>query len=388
MKKHSAFVGTLLGLVMAPGAWSIDFQTIDVSSAIGHSGSFVDGYIRGNGSDSIDPTNVNGSLSWTYISNLPFSQPDVGQYFSGTATWDVFTVTGNSVDVGFFDFAGTTVQPGISFSVTESPGFAQTINFSLDGTMNGAFTLNYQSGPNNAQVSLGASGGFIINDPGFGIETATADQFPLLGPFAQGAADYLNFVRDNHLPADWTSAGVWFFSGQYSPANTTGTLAPFLHGGNFQGYNVWFSTDAFIYGQPLTDANMDGLFSIDEVNDLIANDEFPEIAGLNLAGEEFAQIYEVELVEGDGGIQTIIFEYDESLLAPGEEALLSIVHFVDGAWETPAQVLDIDLNQITVTIDNFSPFALVTVPLPPAALLLLPALAVLRASGTRRRRAA
>ena len=46
---------------------------------------------------------------------------------------------------------------------------------------------------------------------------------------------------------------------------------------------------------------------------------------------------------------------------------MSIVHFVNGAWETPQpQVLDTIANSITVTVDNFSPFALVAVPLPPA----------------------
>jgi len=82
-------------------------------------------------------------------------------------------------------------------------------------------------------------------------------------------------------------------------------------------------------------------------------------------------------------VQTIVFDYDESLLAPGEEPLLRIAHFTNGAWEYPDQVLDIDGNQITVTVNGFSPFALTTVPVPPALAFMLPALGIIAARRNR-----
>ena len=55
---------------------------------------------------------------------------------------------------------------------------------------------------------------------------------------------------------------------------------------------------------------------------------------------------------------------DDTVLAAGEEALLSIVHFSNGAWETPEQVLNTEANTVTLTVTSFSPFALVSTPVP------------------------
>ena len=283
-----------------------------------------------------------------------------------TATWDNFMVSGSSVSVNDFTLSGTNINtngfnPTVVTNVATRP---HSITANLDGTLQAHFTANFATPGNlNTEIDFDALGAFILNTPDY--DTARAEQFvPALG---QTGADYLNLVRDNFLPENWTQAGIWLFSDTYTASNTRGSLASNLIGGSFIGYNVWYSTDAFLFGEPLPDANNDGLYSIEEVDALVSSGLFPEVAGLNLAGQGFAQIYDVSVIEGDGTLQTFTFNYDESLLAPGEEDLLSIVHFVNGAWETPQpQVLDTIANSITVTVDNFSPFALVAVPLPPA----------------------
>ncbi|MGE0484467.1 MAG: VPLPA-CTERM sorting domain-containing protein [Gammaproteobacteria bacterium] len=406
MSHKALFTVAMLGALAHPAAQAITYQTFDVTAAIGHGGNLGDGYIRGSGSDSdlvnnfgVPPAyaNPNGSLSYAYSYNLPFGQFDVAGFFSGTSTWDNFVVTGNSVDVRSFALSGTSVNTNQAlFNLTNVANVPHSLSATLDGRMYVQWTADFEyTGPFNqwlgthTEHDYQAAGGFVVNDAGSGLQQATAAQFDFLGAgHDQAAADYLNDMVANHLPANWTHAGLWLFADDYTSDNTRGFFAGSLIGGSQKGYNIWYSTDEFLFGVPIPDANGDGLFSITEVEDLVANGQFPDVVGLNLAGNGFAQLYDVALIAGDGGVQTVIFEYDENLLAPGEEALLSIVHFTNGIWETPFQILDTDANTITVTVDNFSPFALVTtpVPLPAAAWLLGSALAGLAVRGRRPRR--
>lgn len=369
--RYSVTAAALVSI--APVCAAITYRSVDTIAAIGHGGSFSDGFIRGNASDSnlvalgvpAAFANPNGSLSTTFTS---FANPlfNLATYSTLTSTWDNFIVSGSSVSVNDFTLSGTNINtngfnPTVVTNVATRP---HSITANLDGTLQAQFTANFATPGNlNTEIDFSALGAFILNTPDY--DTARAEQFvPALG---QTGADYLNLVRDNFLPENWTQAGIWLFSDTYTASNIRGSLASDLIGASFIGYNVWYSTDSFLFGEPLPDANNDGLYSIEEVDALVSSGLFPEVAGLNLAGQGFAQIYDVSVIEGDGTLQTFTFNYDESLLAPGEEDLLSIVHFVNGAWETPQpQVLDTIANSITVTVDNFSPFALVAVPLPPA----------------------
>lgn len=404
MSKPFFFVVTIAAVLTAPTVGAITYQTIDVAAAVGHGGSLLDGYLRGDGADTdlvsdfgVAPAfaNPNGSLSYAYSYNLPFAQWDVAAYFAGTSTWDNFVVTGNSVDVRSFALSGSGVYTNQSyFDISNDVGRPHSIKATLDGRMYASWTADFAyTGPyapwtgTLTQVDYSAAGGYVVNSDGSSLQQATPGQFDFLGAgYDQAAADYLNDMVANHLPANWTQAGLWLFDGGYDAGNTRGYFAGSLIGGSYRGYNVWYSTDEFIFGVPIPDANGDGLFSITEVQDLVSNGQFPEVVGLNLAGNGFAQLYDIDLVGGDGGSQTVIFEYDENLLAPGDEPLLSIVHFTNGLWETPFQTLNTDANTISVTVDSFSPFALVTTPVPlPAGIWLLGStLAALMAGRCRR----
>jgi hypothetical protein len=258
------------------------------------------------------------------------------------------------------------------------------INYTMDFT----YTGNVQAWQgSHTQVDFEANGGYVLNDVSTGLRSASAAQFAQFGDFAQGAADYLNLVVDNHLvPDNWTQAGLWLYSGHYSADNTHGFFTPALLGGDYIGYTVWYSTDQFVFGQALAGDNGDGLFTPEAVAALIASGKFPDLGGLKLAGNGFAQLFDIHTIAGDGSSQTITIHYDDSVLAPGEEALLSIAHFSNGKWETPQQVLDTQANTVTVTVNSFSPFALVTtaVPLPPTAWLLASSLLIVARRKMRR----
>ena len=191
------------------------------------------------------------------------------------------------------------------------------INYTADFEYTGSF-LPWQG--SHTEVDFTASGGYVLNDVSTGLRSASAAQFADLGSFAQGAADYLNLVVDNHLPDNWTQAGLWLFSGHYTENNTCGFFVDALLGGDFIGYNVWYSTDVFVFGQALPGDNGDGLFTPEAVAELIASGKFPELGGLQLAGEGFAQLFDVHTIAGDGASQTIIIRYDDTVLVPGEEA--------------------------------------------------------------------
>lgn len=378
----------LTAAVLAAGSFNAvagtTYQTVDVAAAIGHGISFLDGYIHGDGTDSVDPSNTNGSLSVTGSftqANFPFA----ASYLTAQATWDNFRVAGNSVNVLDFDLTGTVKDTnGLTWTASDVASAPRTLTANLDGTMFIDYTARFESGPFDLEVNYVAGGGYVVNDANSGLQSASASQFGFLGPFAQGAADYLNEVVANYFPNNWTHGGLWLFADDYTTQNTSGNAAANLIGNKFQGYNIWYSTDSFLFGQELTDSDDDGFFSNEEVQALIDNNEFPEIAGLNLAGDGFAQLYEVELIEGEGAVQTVIFDYDDSVIDPADEPLLTIVHYTNGQWETPDQVLDTVNNQITVTVDNFSPFALVTVPIPGAVYLLGSAVVLLGARMRRR----
>lgn len=403
MLTSRTLTATLALMLATPAALaSITYHTVDVPSAIGFTGTFEDGFIYGDGADTdlsgfgVAPefANPNGSLSYTYSYGLPFGQFDVAHFLSATSSWDRFVVTGQSVDVRDFALEGSVVQTnGAFFDVANAAGYGHSITATFDGRMQGSWTAeSTYTGPfapwvgGKTQVDWVAAGGYVLNDASTGLQTASAAQFAHLGAGAdQVTADYLNFVVDNHLPDSWTQAGLWLFAGEYTAENTRGFFEEALIGGSFIGYNAWYSTDTFVFGKPLVDEDGDGLFSPEEVAALIDGGLFPDLAGLNLAGEGFAQLFDISVIGGDGTVQTIVFEYDETVLMPREEARLAIVHFTNGVWETPDQVLDIFANTITVTLGSFSPFALVStpIPLPAAAYLFGGALVVL--GGWRRR---
>ena len=380
---------------------AISYHTVDVPAAIGHGGNLLDGYIRANGSDSslagfgVPPAFANpaGALSTAVQFNLPFGQAAVASYMTGGATWDNFEVSGQRVDIRGFSLSADDVRSNQSSFHIVNNGPARELSASFDGRMNIDYTVDFvYTGAipdwqgSHTEVDFTATGGYVLNDESTGLRHASAAQFASLGELAEGAADYLNLVVDNHLvPDNWTQVGLWLYSGHYTPDNTRGFFEAALFGGDFVGYNVWYSTDQFVFGRPLAGADQNGLFSPDAVASLIESGAFPELGGLQLAGNGFAQLFDVHTIAGDGSAQTITIRYDDSVLKPGEEALLSIVHFTNGAWETPAQILDTDANTVTLTVTSFSPFALVStpVPLPASAWLLGGSLLVLA-----RRRAA
>lgn len=371
-------------------------------AAIGHGGNPLDGYIRANATDSnlaalgLPPSfaNPHGALSTAIQFNLPFDQAPVANYLSGTATWDNFEVTGTRVNIRDFSLNANDVRSNLSSFRDTNSGAVNELSATFDGRMSIDYTVDFEyTGAvqawrgSHTEVDFEAIGGYVLNDETTGLRHASAAQFAELGAFAEGAADYLNLVVDNHLvPDNWTQAGLWLYSGHYTEDNTRGFFTDALLGGDFIGYNVWYSTDAFVFAQPLPGANGDGLFTSEGVADLIASGQFPDIGGLKLAGDGFAQLFEIHTIAGESAAQTITIRYDDTVLAPGEEALLSIVHFTNGAWETPTQILDMQANTVTLTVTSFSPFALVTtpVPLPPAAWLLGSSLLLLARRGARR----
>ncbi len=406
MNRYPPLVFALACVAGAPSAQAlITYHTVDVPAAIGHGGNLFDGYIRANGSDSslaafgVPPgfANPQGALSTAFQFNLPFGQAPVSSYMSGSATWDNFEVSGQRVDIRGFALSADDKRTNLSsFHITNS-GPVRELSATFDGRMNIDYTADFlYTGANPAwlgthtEVDFTATGGYLLNDASTGLRHASAEQFAALGGFAQGAADYLNLVVDTHLvPDNWTQAGLWLYSGHYTSDNTRGFFTPALLGGDFVGYNVWYSTDQFVFGRPLAGADDNGLFGPDAVASLIESGAFPELGGLKLAGDGFAQLFDVHTIAGDGSAQTITIRYDDSVLKPGEEDLLSIVHFTNGAWETPAQTLNTEANTVTLTVTSFSPFALVStpVPLPPSAWLLGASLALLARRGSRLARA-
>lgn len=396
MFRYSPILAGFACLLGAPASQAlITYHTVDVPQAIGHGGNLFDGYIRANGSDSSLAAfgvpsafaNPHGALSTSFQFNLPFGQSPVSSYLSGTATWDHFEVSGNRVDIRDFSLDAHDERTNLSSFHSTNVGAVRELSASFDGRMHIDYTVDFEYTGNvpawqgsHTEVDFIADGGYVLNDETTGLRHASAAQFANLGGFAQGAADYLNLVIDSHLvPDNWTQAGLWLYSGHYTEDNTRGFFTPALLGGDFIGYNVWYSTDQFVFGQPLPGDNGDGLFSPDAVQALIASGEFPDIGGLKLAGDGFAQLFDIHTIAGDGSAQTITIRYDDSVLAAGEESLLSVVHFTNGAWETPVQILDTQSNTVTLTVTSFSPFALVSapVPLPPAAWLLGSSLLVL-----------
>lgn len=404
MRLYTPLLAGLVGIVGAPASQAvITYHTVDVPQAVGHGGNLIDGYIRANGSDSSLAAfgvpaafaNPHGALSTAFQFNLPFGQSPVSSYLSGTATWDNFEVSGNSVNIREFSLNANDVRTNQSSFHNTNTGAVNSLSASFDGRMFIDYTVDFEytgSVPawrdSHTEVDFTAAGGYVLNDESTGLRHATAAQFADLGGFAQGAADYLNLVVDNQLvPDNWTQAGLWLYSGHYTEDNTRGFFTSSLLGGDFIGYTVWYSTDEFVFGQPLPGDNGDGLFTPEAVQALIESGEFPDIGGLKLAGNGFAQLFDIHTIAGDGAAQTITIRYDDSVLAAGEEALLSIVHFTNGAWETPAQILDMQANTVTLTVNSFSPFALVSaaaVPLPPAAWLLGSSLLLLARRRVRR----
>jgi hypothetical protein len=402
MKYTPSLWMSLALLISAPASQAITYHAVETAQAAGHGGNFSDGYIRGNGSDSNLAAfgipqafaNPRGALSTGFQYNLPFGQAPVAIYVSGIATWDNFEVSGNSVNVRSFELETQDVRTNQSTFSSGNVGAPSLLSASFDGRMHTRYTLDFAytgAVPDwqgtHTEVDIEATGGYVLNDPSTGLRSASAAQFSDLGSSAQGAADYLNLVVENFLPDNWTQAGLWLYSGQYTQDNTRGFFADSVIGGSYAGYNVWYSTDAFVFGQPLPGANGDGLFTSEAVAELIASGEFPELGGLQLAGQGFAQLFDIHTIGGDGTSQTITIKYDDTVLAPGEEALLSVVHFTNEVWETPAQVLDVDANTVTLTVTSFSPFALVSTPVPlPAGLGLLSAALGLLGVHTRRLR--
>ena len=375
MNRSTALCLSIALLTGAPASQAvISYHTVDVPQAVGHGGNLLDGYIRANGSDSslaafgVAPAfaNPRGALSTAFQYNLPFAQAPVSLYLSGTAAWDKFEVSGNSVNVRDFSIDTDDVRTNQSSFHSTNAGVPNVLSTTFDGRMHIEYTADFEytgSVPDwagsHTEVDFIADGAYVLNDASTGLRSASAAQFVSLGAFAQNAADYLNLVVDNHLlPDNWTHAGLWLYSGHYSADNTRGFFAPALLGGDFIGYNVWYSTDEFVFGQPLPGDNGDGLFTPAAVNALVASGQFPELGGLKLAGDGFAQLFDIHTIAGAGASQTITIRYDDTVLAAGEEALLSIVHFSNGAWETPAQILDMQANTVTLTVNSFSPFAL------------------------------
>lgn len=394
-RHHLAMAALASTLATTPAHAIISYHTVELPGAVGSmlGAGAGGGFIRGDGTDMKAPgINPNGSLAAFVTFNLPFNQPDLFSYFKGTASWDTFSVTGNTVRVErmHFDLQDPDSFGSLSHVTDAGPS---VVTATLDGTMHARFTTDYEYlGPvsqwvgGHTQIDWEGAGGYVLNVPSLGLHTARAEQFmnaPFGAPSAQASANYLNYVT-TLLPGNWTAAGLWQFEAQLTPDNTRGLFADALIGGTSVGYQLWYSTDSFLFGQPLSPTNDTGIFSAQEVQALIATGKFPELGGLKLAGGDFAQLYDLHSVSGDGAIQTIVINYDETKLLPGEEARLQLAHFVNGAWEIPLQTLDTLGNTITVRTDSFSPFALVVrpVPLPPAALLLGGCLVAL---GARRR---
>jgi hypothetical protein len=369
------------------------YRTVDVAAAIGHGPGWDTWVTRGDDTDvnlvtelGIHPAFANpfGSLSYKYVYNLPFGLLDSGNYLTATSTWGNFVVTGSTVEVREFEVTGTEVATygtgGDFWSMSVASGGNQYIRTTFDGRMELFFNTNFvYQGPvaewvgGNFATEVFAYGGYILNDVNTGLRFAQAGQFEFLGAGSdQAAADYLNFVAETHLPSNWTQAGLWYYGGEITEENSSGDFAPFYIGGQYWGYNVWYSTDTFAFGTPVGDPGSLGILSFEEVAGLVEAEQFADVGslsliGLKLAGEGFAQLFEVGVIAGEDALQTIVFEYDESLISPSQEPFLAIAHFVDGAWELPFQILDTDANTITVTLGSFSPFALVApVPVPAA----------------------
>ena len=265
MKNILALCAGIALLLGTPTSQAISYHTVETAQAEGHGGNFFDGYIRGNTSDSnlagfgvpAEFANPLGALSTGYQYNLPFGQAPVSSYFSGIASWDNFEVSGNRVKVRNFELEGQDVRTNQSSFASANVGTPSLLSASFDGRMQVGYTIDFvYTGDvpawqnTHTEVDIEATGGYVLNDAGTGLRRADAAQFADLGSFAQGAADYLNLVVDNLLPTNWTQAGLWFYSGQYTADNTRGFFADSVMGGSYVGYNVWYSTEAMCSVNP------------------------------------------------------------------------------------------------------------------------------------------
>ena len=379
------------------------YYTIDVPGAVGFGPNVVDSFIRGDGTDvdlnavfGTPPAyaNPNGDLGYAFNFNLPFSQFDNIQHFDLTATLPQFVVTTDGVTVYDWEFSGVSVGSNLTnwtLSDVITPSTRMDIN--SDGTMTATWTTLFQldgsPGSNFTTETSDAAGLYILNQPGRDDATAI-DSPPLLYPTG---ADYLNFVRDEYLNGDgiqkggldWSQAGIWFFTEEYTLANTTGTSAPFVIGGSYVGYHVWYTDNPWLYGNPLGDPTPGDAITLDDLAQMIADNVFPDTVGIVLPGEGAVQVWDIDLQSGDGSPQEVVFEYDPAQLPLGfDELSLRIAHYIDGVWDIPPnQIVDLLANTVTLTVDDFSPFALTAVPVPPAVYMLGSAMALLWA---RRRR--
>lgn len=110
-----------------------------------------------------------------------------------------------------------------------------------------------------------------------------------------------------------------------------------------------------------------GIYQVTSGAELRANrpelytSEFSEF----LAGSAI-QLWDLDFSGEHSGLITLVFNYDEFLLARGTvESELAIAHFVNGAWQVEAGVVDEIANTITIQVSSLSPFALKTlVPVP------------------------
>ena len=427
--KGSLAIALLASAAYSCSATAITYHTLQINDAVGHGFGLEDGLfaIRGSATDfdlsastfpAFDPTyaNPNGALSATYTTfGTSPTAADYYQFLDLTVEWNNFSTNVNTdgiYTVGDFSLTGTALQTdrafltgapssGALFNISNAPGAPHTFTLDFNNqTMTGNWRSQYEYvGPTPAQnplipndwvgslteIEISPVGGFILNAPGK--DDASVVDFSVFGGALPptGSQNYLNLIK-SHLPNNWTAAGIWGFGLVHDDNNTSGffgevsaTVPASIDGGFASGLSVFYTTDSFILPTPLVEQDDDGFFSTNEIQDLIDNGDLPEsIKDLNLAGGEQAQIYEVDLVVGDGGsTQTLVFDYDDTGFSQEDELLLAIYHYTGGVWEKPSQTLDTLANTITVTVDNFSPFALVTVPVPPAVYLFATALIAL-----------
>jgi hypothetical protein len=74
------------------------------------------------------------------------------------------------------------------------------------------------------------------------------------------------------------------------------------------------------------------------------------------------QFWEIDFEGAFQGLAQLVLRYDEALLGPIQESLLSVYHFHDGVWQRLLGTVNTDDHTITVNVDVFSPFVLGRLP--------------------------
>jgi len=108
-----------------------------------------------------------------------------------------------------------------------------------------------------------------------------------------------------------------------------------------------------------------------------SNDFYEQVGSLPTDGNDtykladFAQVWDIVFTGKFEGEAAVTFTYDDNEIPVDlPESELVILHYANGQWVMPDQSINTLINQITINIDSFSPFALAAIP-EPASLALL-----------------